>query len=646
METNRRSTYIFSVTSFPPSFLDEIKNRLRASDVIGRYVALKKAGREWRGLSPFRKERTPSFFVNDEKAAFFDFSSGTHGDIFKFLMLTQNRSFPEAVEELAALAGLEVPRQSEDDRRRASDAEILRDLLAEAANFFRAELMSAEGGDARAYLRRRQVSAASVDAFGLGYAPPGWERLRRHFLGRGVGDEMLVRAGLLIRRDDGSTYDRFRNRLMFPIRDSRGRVIAFGGRALSPDDTAKYLNSPETEVFHKGRVLYNFGRARDRLKGGAPLLVCEGYMDALALDVPVFAAVAPLGTAWTRDQLRLLWRVEPAPVLCFDGDRAGRDAAERVLDRALPLLTPRQSLRFVFMPEGQDPDDIVRKSGPAAMEALVSARTDPEETMWRLALARHRTDSAEQIAGLENELRQRAARVGDPPMRDALHRAFKDRLYSLRGELYVRKRYRRRALGDRQREPARLSPALRDKLGQGGTGAPNSTPREAQLVLALVHHPHLFGEFETEILNLEVHDRDLAQLLKRTVDLLVATPDLDSETLRSQLSDCSAVYSVYQRWSKDPLVRITRFVRQDAEADAAKAGWLDAFRIDQRHKVLSAEVNEAGAEAHMDMAREKIWLKSVQLSLDGGAADTNSKDGDGETVARPIPTDKREQGAE
>ncbi|MEM1409453.1 MAG: CHC2 zinc finger domain-containing protein, partial [Pseudomonadota bacterium] len=221
--------------TLPPSFLNEIKSRLRASDVIGRHVQLKKAGREWRGLSPFNNERTPSFFVNDEKAAFFDFSSGQHGDIFKFLMLTQNRTFPEAVEELAAMAGLEVPKATPEEAKRASEAEQLINVLGDAAQFFAQELREAEGAEARAYLRRREVSHESIARFGLGYAPPGWEKLKRYFAGRGVGEEMLLRAGLIIKRDDGSTYDRFRDRIMFPIHDVRGRTIAFGGRALQKD---------------------------------------------------------------------------------------------------------------------------------------------------------------------------------------------------------------------------------------------------------------------------------------------------------------------------------------------------------------------------------------------------------------------------
>ncbi|MEM1381665.1 MAG: DNA primase [Pseudomonadota bacterium] len=615
------------MATLPPAFLNEIKSRLRASDVIGRHVSLKKAGREWRGLSPFNKERSPSFFVNDEKAAFFDFSSGQHGDIFKFLMLTQNRTFPEAVEELAAMAGLEVPKATEEDRRRASESEILHNVLADAALFFQNALRDAVGTEARAYLRRREVSAQSIEDFSLGFAPDSWEALKRHFLGRGVTEDMLIRTGLLIKRDDGSTYDRFRGRVMFPIRDARGRVIAFGGRALSKDAQAKYLNSPETEVFHKGNVLYNFGRARGKVKGKVPLLVCEGYMDALALDAAGFAAVAPLGTALTENQLRLLWRVTETPTLCFDGDRAGRGAAERAIDRAMPALSPRQSLRFVFLPEGQDPDDVLRSGGAQAMHQLVDARTDVEETLWRLALARHGTRSAETIAALEGELRERVAPIKEAPMKDALHRAFKDKLYALRGELYAKRRTSERTRRTRAAPAARPSEALRQRLGQGGMSGPSGAPREAQMIVGLIHHPRLFNILENEILDLKINDEGLARLLTKTIDVLVEQPDLDSERLRSQLSGWTDVYAVYQRWSADPLVRITRFARRDADEDTAKTGWLDAYLIDRRQKILSAEVTEAGAEAHLDPAREQNWLKSVRLSLESRTQEETPGDG-------------------
>ncbi|MEM9234816.1 MAG: DNA primase, partial [Pseudomonadota bacterium] len=339
---------------FSPDFLDELRARLRASDVIGRHVKLKKEGREYRGLSPFTTEKTPSFFVNDEKARFFDFSSGKSGDIVGFMMETQNLSFPEAVTALAELAGMEIPKDTPEDERRARVAKDIEGANLEAAKFFRSMLTRSEGREALAYLERRGVSENARQTFGLGYAPSSRTALKDHLINKDFPLDLLAEAGLVIKPDDGgSPYDKFRDRVMFPILGRRG-VIAFGGRALSKDVQAKYMNSPETALFHKSATLYHFDRARKKqAESKGPLLVAEGYMDVIALHEAGFAAVAPLGTAITERQLEMLWRAVDTPVMCLDGDRAGRSAAFRAIDRALPILKPGKSLSFVFLPDGQ-----------------------------------------------------------------------------------------------------------------------------------------------------------------------------------------------------------------------------------------------------------------------------------------------------
>ncbi|MCQ8184941.1 DNA primase [Parvularcula maris] len=600
------------MASYPPDFLDELKSRLRASDVIGRHVPIKKAGREWRGLSPFNKERTPSFYVNDDKQAFFDFSSGQSGDVIKFLMAFQNKTFPEAVEELASLAGMEVPRSTPQEVKRASEQDVLRKVLADAQDFFRKALLAPEGQDARDYLRRRGVGQQAAERFGLGYAPNDWEALKRFFLGRGVEEKVLLRAGLLkVREQDASTYDGFRHRLMFPIHDHRGRVIAFGGRALSSEAKAKYLNSPETEVFHKGRVLYNLTRARERMRGAdGQILVCEGYMDALALDSAGFAAVAPLGTALTEEQLRLLWRLTPAPVLCFDGDRAGRAAAERALERALPELSASQSLRFAFLPEGQDPDDLLRKGGKRSMQEILQAKADAEETIWQLALARHGTGTAEQLASVETELKARTNAVKDETFRQALFRAFKDRIYNLRGEQFAARRQRQKTERLRGRHVhARLSPELRSRLGQGGSGGPAGSIREARLVISLIHHPHLFSRFEDEAMSCEFQDGSLARLWSQVIHHLVESPDLDSEGLRSQLSGCSELQTIYERWSRDRTVKTSEFVRHDVAREVVEDEWYDAYTINQRQKHLAEQAIQAAETSSPNERRVSTLVK-------------------------------------
>src|ERR1700746_566428 len=369
---------------FTPQFLDELRARLPASEVVSKRVKLKKAGREWKGLSPFQQEKTPSFTVNDQKGFYHDFSSGKHGDIISFLMETEGVGFTEAVERLAAMAGLPLPATTADAERFEQRRKTLHDVMECAAKFFADTLASRNGAKARGYLADRAISPSTQLQFRLGYAPGERFALKEHLGSQGISVEDMVEAGLLIAGDDIPVpYDRFRDRVMFPITDARGRVIAFGGRALDKDVPAKYLNSPETPLFHKGDNLYNLAPARQATHDGASLIVVEGYIDVIALVTSGFGgAVAPLGTALTENQLALIWRMTDEPILCFDGDRAGQKAAWRAADLALPLLKPGKSLRFALLPEGQDPDDLARSGGRAAIEEVISAARPLSEVIW------------------------------------------------------------------------------------------------------------------------------------------------------------------------------------------------------------------------------------------------------------------------
>jgi DNA primase len=333
---------------FPPSFLDDLRARLPVSEVVGRRVKLKKAGREWKGLSPFNQEKTPSFFVNDQKAAWFDFSSGKNGNIFDFLMQTEGVSFPEAVERLASMAGVALPRFTPEAEAREERRKTLHDVVEIAAKFFEATLQSRNGAKARGYLADRAIEPSTQVKFRIGYAPPDRFALKEHLGSQGISSDDMIEAGLLVSGEDKPVpYDRFRDRVMFPITDLRGRVIAFGGRALEKDVPAKYLNSPETPLFHKGSNLYNGAAARQATHDGARLIVVEGYVDVIAMVTAGYpATVAPLGTALTEDQLALLWKMTDEPVLCFDGDGAGRRAAYRALDLALPHVKPGKTVAF------------------------------------------------------------------------------------------------------------------------------------------------------------------------------------------------------------------------------------------------------------------------------------------------------------
>src|ERR1700759_582030 len=369
---------------FTPQFLEELRARLPVSEVVGRRVKLKKAGREWRGLSPFQQEKTPSFFVNDQKQAWFDFSSGKNGNIFDFLMQTEGVSFPEAVERLANMARLPLPAVTPDAARHEARRRTLHDVMELAAKFFADTLASRNGAKARGYLGDRAIQPATQLQFSLGYALPDRFALKEYLGGQGISTEDMVETGLLVAGDDIPVpYDRFRDRVMFPISDARGRGIAFGGRAPEKDGAAKDLNSPETPLVHKGDNLYTLAPARTATHNGSPLVVGEGYVDVIAMVGAGYpASVAPLGPALTENQLALLWKMADEPILCFDGDRAGQKAAWRAADLALPHLLPGKSLRFALLPEGQDPDDLARAGGRGAIEEVISAARPRAGILW------------------------------------------------------------------------------------------------------------------------------------------------------------------------------------------------------------------------------------------------------------------------
>ena len=415
---------------FTPQFLDELRARLPVSEVVGRRVKLRKQGREFIGLSPFNKEKSPSFTVNDQKGFFHDFSSGKHGDIFGFVMETEGVGFPEAVERLAQLAGVPLPKVSHEDEQRDARRKTLHDVMELAAKFFEATLAGRTGAKARGYLADRGLDSATQLKFRLGYATNERFALKEHLGSHGIPVEDMVEAGLLVSGDDiPLPFDRFRDRVMFPITDLRGRVIAFGGRALEKDAQAKYLNSPETPLFHKGATLYNIAAARQAAHDGAQIIVVEGYVDVIAMVTAGFAAtVAPLGTALTEDQLALLWKMADEPVLCFDGDNAGLRAAYRAVELAMPRLKPGKSLKFALLPQGQDPDDLVRSAGRDAVNDVIGAARPLAGMLWARETEGHTFDSPERRAALEARINEVTSGIADDSVRKYYRQDFNARL--------------------------------------------------------------------------------------------------------------------------------------------------------------------------------------------------------------------------
>ena len=415
---------------FTPQFLDDLRARLPVSEVVGRRVKLKKAGREWKGLSPFQQEKSPSFTVNDQKGFYHDFSSGKHGDIISFLMETEGVAFTEAVERLAAMAGMALPAATPDAARHEQRRKTLYDVMELATKFFADTLASRHGARARGYLADRAISPAVQLQFRIGYAPAERFALKEYLGAQGIPVEDMVEAGLLVAGDDIPVpYDKFRDRVMFPITDLRNRVIAFGGRALEKDVAAKYMNSPETPLFHKGDNLYNLSAARQAAHNGSALVVVEGYVDVIAMVGSGFGAtVAPLGTALTENQLALLWKMADEPILCFDGDKAGQKAAWRAADLALPQLKPGKSLRFALLPEGQDPDDLARSGGRIAIEEVIGAARGLADVIWSREIEGGSFATPERRAALEMRINELTNSIRDEVLRRYYRQDLAERL--------------------------------------------------------------------------------------------------------------------------------------------------------------------------------------------------------------------------
>ncbi|MBU7580640.1 MAG: DNA primase [Porphyrobacter sp.] len=410
-----------------PQWKDELRARITLSSLVQRSVKLTRAGREWKGCCPFHEEKTPSFYVNDQKQFYHCFGCGAHGDAISWMVDSQGLQFMDAIKELAAAAGMEVPAPDPVMAKRAEQRASLIDVTEAAQKFFMTSLASPSGSAAREYLQRRGFSPQVMAEFGFGWAPDDRQALPRAL--SQFGEEMLEAAGMRAANEQGERYDRFRGRVMLPIQDARGRVIAFGGRILDKKDgVAKYLNSPDTDLFDKGRTLYNLHRAAPAARQSGRVVVVEGYMDVIALaNAGIADAVAPLGTALTEMQLEMLWRMVEVPVLCFDGDAAGQRAAMRAIARALPMLAPMRSLGIVRLPAGLDPDDLIKAQGSAAMEKLLAEPASLIDTLWAFERDAQPLATPEAKAGLKARLMAHVDTIADPEIKSLYRRELSDR---------------------------------------------------------------------------------------------------------------------------------------------------------------------------------------------------------------------------
>ena len=513
--------------AFPAGFLDELRGRISLSGLIARRVKLVRRGREFAGLCPFHHEKTPSFYVVEDKSFFHCFGCGAHGDVIGFVMRADNLDFIEAVEKLAGEAGLPVPQATPQERERAQRQKTLLEATEAAAAFYEARLWSPAGGRAREYLHGRVLDPETIRRFRLGWAPDDRQALRRG-LAADFPDALLIEAGLLRLPDEGEPFDYFRDRVMFPIGDRAGRIIAFGGRVVG-DGQPKYLNSPDSPLFEKGRVLYGWsaaraGATRDEPTGGPAAIVTEGYMDVIALHRAGFAtAVAPLGTALTEYQLHELWRLAPEPVLCFDGDAAGQRAAARALRRALPLLRPARSLRFATLPAGEDPDSLIRTAGPAGFQEVLAAARPLSRVLWELEIGGKLPDTPERRADLERRLMEDVGLISDRTVQVQYRRFVAERLFEI---------------GRSARSGSRAVPRPKPVFVRDGPVPPPRPPKRVQreiLFRILLQFPTLIDEVAEEFAELEIPETELDRLRSAILEVEALRPGLDAGALQQHL---------------------------------------------------------------------------------------------------------------
>ncbi|WP_323014449.1 DNA primase [Devosia sp.] len=626
---------------FSDQFLDEIRQRLSITQVVGEYVLWDKRksqpakGDMW-ACCPFHGEKSPSFHADDRRGIYHCFGCGVSGDHFRFLTEKAGMSFPEAVEKLANMAGLPMPARDERAEKREAERKTLYDVMELATQYFEAALQANVGARARGYLLDRGVSVQSQARFRVGFAPDSRNGLKEHLAANGVSAQDMIDTGLVASRDgDPLTYDRFRNRVMFPISDFRGRIIAFGGRAMSADVPAKYLNSPETELFHKRQTLYNGQGARQGAREGSSVVVVEGYLDVIAAVAAGFeGTVAPLGTAMTEEHLQLLWRMSPDPVLCFDGDRAGLKAAERAADLVLPHLRPGFTVRIATLPEGQDPDDLIKSQGRGGFADVIERARSLSDVIWSMETGGLVPETPEARAALQARLRERANSIQDGSVRFHYAQAFDEKLRAFfapmrQSRFEPRGGERRYGQSGAYGYPGRGTPRLvvSDTLRNSRLLKPGAvmeaTPREATIILSLVNHPMLVEDKFEALAALDFETPTAQKVLSEILGLVVRHHDISSDDLRAALG-VRGHGPVLEKMN-DTLVRqgVWQVASEIALTDA-ETGLSHALALHNKKVQLNRELKAAEAALGEDPSEETFErlrdIKNQITTVDGTEA--------------------------
>ncbi len=616
---------------FPPAFLDEIRDRVPISALIGTRVSWDRKktnasrGDYW-ACCPFHGEKSPSFHCEDKKGRYHCFGCGVSGDHFRFLTELDGLSFPEAVERVADMAGVAMPARDVAEEQRERQRASLTDVMEMATTFFQERMQGADGARARAYLRDRGLTPATQQSFRLGYAPDSRNALKEFLAGRGVGKNEIEACGLVVSGEDVPvSYDRFRDRIMFPIPDSRGKIIAFGGRAMSPEVSAKYLNSPETELFHKGNVLYNFARARKAVARGGTVIAVEGYMDVIALVQAGFEnVVAPLGTALTENQMELLWRLAGEPVLCFDGDGAGLKAAWRAADLVLPAIRPGRTARFALLPEGKDPDDLVKAEGADAFRAVLSQARPLADLLWTRETSGGVFDTPERRAELEKTLRELTGRIQDESVRFHYNQEMRDRVQGFFGaQRGSPTRPGERGQGGRHWSgrgggAAGARSAITESIGRSALvkrAGEVMSVREAAIMVALVNHPALIDENFAYVEFLDLANGDLRKLHAALLDALAHDLANDRAAVIETI-DRAGCRDIWER--AVALIRKTRQwpALENAAIEDARDAFSQALHLHRTARTLHRELKQAEAALASDPTDENYrHLVEVQAQF-------------------------------
>ncbi|KQX40120.1 DNA primase [Devosia sp. Root436] len=626
---------------FSDQFLDEIRQRLPITQVVGEHVIWDKRksqpgkGDMW-ACCPFHGEKSPSFHADDRRGIYHCFGCGVSGDHFRFLTEKAGMSFPEAVEKLAGMAGVPMPARDERQEKREAERKSLIDVMELATKYFEAALSHNIGARARGYLLERGVSAQSQTRFRIGFAPDSRNGLKEHLASNGVSAQDMIDTGLVAtREDDPLTYDRFRNRVMFPIMDFRGRVIAFGGRAMSADVPAKYLNSPETELFSKRRTLYNGQTARQAAREGSTVVVVEGYLDVIAAVTAGFeGTVAPLGTALTEEHLQMLWQMTPDPVLCFDGDKAGLKAAERAADLVMPHLKPGFTVRIATLPEGQDPDDLIKAQGRGAFADVLDRARSLSDVIWSMETGGLVPETPEARAALQARLRERANSIQDGSVRFHYAQAFDEKLRAFfapirQNRFEPRSGQQRYGQSGAYGYPKGGTPRLvvSDTLRNSRLLKPGSvveaTPREAAIILSLVNHPALVEDKFEALAALDFETTTAQKVMSEILSLVVRHHDISADDLKAALgvrghgpaldkmSDVLARQGVWQTASEIALV--------DAQTGLSHALALHNKKVQLNRELKAAEaaLGEDPSEETFERLRD---IKNQITTVDGTEA--------------------------